>query len=174
VGKSGLIAAIGLLLLAASVERGAARASVQGVAGQVRERLAADELLRDQKIAVTATGLVVTLTGRVRSRGLAERAVELARRVASPHTVVDDELTVEQPPLADDLLEQNVAERLVGVDRTAVVVSIEGGTVILTGIARSQRERERLVEATQQTAGVVRVIDRIQVQPPRDAGMGRD
>jgi osmotically-inducible protein OsmY len=171
------MAALGVLLLpgtaAVSVEgapKSTTVAAWERVARQVRERLMNDEQLRDVRIAVTASGLVLTLSGRVPSRGLADRAVELARREAAPHMVVVDELTVEQPPVADDLIAQTVAERLVAVDRPAIVVSIDGGLVILTGVAWSQRERQRLVETVQQTAGVTAVIDRIEVRAPPDAG----
>jgi osmotically-inducible protein OsmY len=143
------------------------------VARQVRERLASDEVLRGERIGVSASGLVVTLTGRVHSRGLADRAVELARRAAAPQMMVADELQVEEAPVGDDLLAQSVAERLAALNRSAIVVSVDGGLVVLTGIARTQREREQLVQAVEQTAGVGAVIDRIAVRPAPDGGVAQ-
>jgi osmotically-inducible protein OsmY len=159
---------------AASVDERATQAPLAAwdrVARQVRERLASDELLRGERIGVSASGLVVTLTGRVHSRGLADRAVELARRAAAPHMIVADELQVGEAPVGDDLLAQSVAERVAGLDRSAIVVSVDGGLVILTGIARTQREREQLVQVVEQTAGVGAVIDRISVRPAPDGGV---
>jgi osmotically-inducible protein OsmY len=148
-------------------------AAAPGTVQQVRERLAEDEFLRNQRIGVSESGMVVTLTGRVRGRGLADRAMELARRVVPPHVVVASDLTIEDDPLAEDVIAQSVAEHLVAQDRSAIVVSIEGGLVVLTGIASSQRQRQRLVEAVQRTAGVGAVIDRIQVRATPDAGQQR-
>jgi osmotically-inducible protein OsmY len=46
----------------------------------------------------------------------------------------------------------------------AIDVSVRGSTVTLNGTVRSAGERERAVALTRETAGVTRVIDRLEVR----------
>lgn len=150
----------------------AAPAAWELTARKVRDHLQADEILRHEDIRVSASGLVLTLGGRVHSRQAADRAVDIARRFAAPHMVVTDELTVEESP-STDLLAASVADRLAREGRPAVAVALEGTVAVVTGVVTSEAERRRLVEIARATPGIAAVIDRIDVRPPPDGSAGR-
>jgi osmotically-inducible protein OsmY len=141
-------------------------------ARDVRDHLRADPILRHEDIRVSASGLVLALSGRVRSREADQRAVSIARRFAAPHMVVTDDLRVEETP-SSDLLAASVADRLAREGRPAVAVAMEGAVAVITGVVPTEAERRRLVEIAHGTPGVAAVIDQIEVHPPADGSADR-
>jgi osmotically-inducible protein OsmY len=67
------------------------------VARRISTALANDRRLAGDSFQVSATGLLVTLRGQVRSEAERDRAVELTRRNAEPYMMVYDGLQVIRP-----------------------------------------------------------------------------
>ncbi len=73
---------------------GSAATGATTLAGTVAARIAADEVLAEQVISVTAQGSVVTLRGRVKTQSQKDRA-EAVSRAVSRVTDVDNRLAIQ-------------------------------------------------------------------------------
>ena len=90
---------------------------------------------------------------------LASNAADRARDAASKvgHTVGDRALTAKIK--SKMVLDDRVKARAIDIDTSGAVVT-------LTGIVQSADERERAVRLAQETEGVTKVVDKLQVRTP--------
>jgi len=119
-----------------------------------------------RKVSTSIHDGVVVLTGSVRFRATAERAEELARRVAGVREVVNH-IKVEEEgyglgtAAADRWITLRLRSALTfAPDVNAVNYAIDtvSGTVVLSGVARDQEEVDRVVSLARSIPGVKAVV----------------
>lgn len=139
----------------------------EDIARAVRDALRWDVLVPDEAITSTVSGGVVTLQGAVEQRAQradAERAVEHLTGVRN----VVNRITVTAMPLDPSDLKHKIEEALERqAEREArrVNVSVEGGSVTLTGSVRSWAEKNAIERAVSFAPGVRMLEDRTVVDP---------
>ena len=109
---------------------------------------------------------LVTLTGTASWQYQRDEAELVASKIAGVLGVYDD-ITLKPTPTAGDV-EERIAEafkRNAGIGADALTVATSGGTVTLTGEARSWAEHDEAVAAAWAAPGVAHVHDRISVSP---------
>lgn len=107
----------------------------------------------ESETPVGTTGRIDIEKARERGAQAGEKAAEVAAAIQETVTEAGITSKVTAKMALDDL----VKARNVG-------VSTEGATVTLTGRVSSNTERERAVRLAQETDGVARVIDRLEVK----------
>lgn len=124
-------------------------------------------------IEIGVSGGVVVLTGFVDQVWKREHAEELVSQLAGV-TGVDNRLTVRPPmrpsdrQIAEDL--RAAFDRSIVIDADEVRISVDDGTVTLTGVVPNARSREEAARAAFFTRGVVSVRNEIRVDPDMAVG----
>ena len=77
-----------------------------------------------------------------------------------------DALTPDKAEANSEKLTQHVKDALTGIDTSRIQVKVEGETVIATGEAASQEEKEKILLALGNVAGISVVDDQITVTGP--------
>jgi len=91
-----------------------------------------------------------------------ERGAELGEQVARTATRVNE--TIEEGALTAKIKAKMVLDDLV--KARSINVTTTGSTVTLTGHVYSEAERDRAVQLADETQGVTKVIDRLDVRQP--------
>ncbi|MFL6380734.1 MAG: BON domain-containing protein [Nitrososphaeraceae archaeon] len=74
---------------------------------------------------------------------------------------------------SDSELKSSILERLRannGLSLDSITISVDNGTVILTGHVKTYRERRLIGQKVWRTCGVVRILNELQVTEPETAG----
>ena len=137
------------------------------IARAVRQALARDTLVPDQKIQTTVSHAVVTLEGEVAywsQRSDAERAVERLTGVKRVINRIEvrpvDRISVEEARTAvEKALERHAKREGQQIDLHAVE-----GEVNVTGIVQTWQEKEAVLGAIRRTRGVKSVADHLRIQ----------
>lgn len=173
--KSWLLCAIACMMLATACAQ-----SDAGITTSVKSQLAADELVKANRIDVDTQNHVVTLSGEVRSADEKDKALSIARQTRGVSDVVD-QLTVAAPPSeiagsapgpdalpgSDAAITAIVKTQLLADPDTAglrIDVDTEDSTVTLTGTVKNDAEKTEAVEIARKVAGVRNVTDRLTIE----------
>jgi osmotically-inducible protein OsmY len=140
------------------------------VTTKVKTKILADDMLDRSEIDVdTSNDGVVTLKGTVPSAAAEARALELARSTDGARQVVD-RLDVREPKLTNGEVTAKVKSRLEDedmLDKATINIETQGdGVVTLQGTVPSSTAETRALELTRTTAGVHKVVDKIDVKAP--------
>lgn len=151
----------------------AVSAADSSIVQTVREKLAADHGLSGQEIAVHSANGVVTLTGRVKTDGQADRAIELAQSVAGVTDVNAADLTAasSKHPMADTAITAKVKglylrEKLFGdreISVTGIKVETTDGIVYLSGKVDTQEQADNAINLAKSVSGVREVKSALEV-----------
>lgn len=167
-----------------------AAAEVRDVASRAGDQLAdswlttkiqaqyfADEDVKARYINVSTRDGMVTLKGRVDSDAARQEALQIARNTDGVKEV-HDQLVVGPPNNAaaeqfdSTWITTQVQARYfadAGIDGGDIDVQTHDGVVMLSGRVDDEREKQQAVEIARGVPGVVRVDDRLAVQPRADA-----
>ena len=99
--------------------------------------------------------------GTIDTSAARERGAELGERAARAAATVQE--TVEEAAITSKIKAKMALDD--SVRARSIDVSTRGSTVTVSGTVRSTAERERALRLAQETAGVTRVVDRLDVQP---------
>lgn len=137
------------------------------VAHAVREALQWDVFLPDERISTTVSGGTVTLRGTVPSWSNRMDAERCVQRLTGVRSVVN-RITVE-PPAADPgaikLQIERALERRAEREARRITVSVQDGTVTLSGAVHSWADRNAVERIAGTSPGVRTVDDRLVVDP---------
>lgn len=137
--------------------------------GDVLEALRGDERLDASEISVDVTDGVVSLLGEVGTFPEKELAGELASRVRGVKAVENGLRVVPAAPRTDALIADEVRTRLqrdVRINQAdRIGVSVADGVVTLSGVVGSLDEKASAFEDAEAVAGVVEVVNHIEVVP---------
>jgi hyperosmotically inducible protein len=155
-----------------------------GVTASVKGQLVADELVKARRIDVDTRDRIVTLTGQVRSREEASKALAIARNTEGVADVMN-RLTIASgtemaapttgagalPPAAAAGVDSGITTRVKAklladpdVSGLKIDVDTRAGVVTLTGTVNTQAEKSEALELVRQTDGVTDITDRITVR----------
>jgi len=140
------------------------------ITSKIKTELIADPVVKARKIDVDTSGGNVMLTGVVQTHREADRAVEIARTVPGVKTVknnlqigtktmgqhVDDKIIISKIK-ASLIREPNIRSLNIDVD-------VNRGVVTLTGMVKTQEQKNRVIEIARGTAGTVDIVDNIKVK----------
>ncbi len=141
------------------------------VTAKVKADLIKDVAVKSTDIAVETTGGIVQLSGFVGSDAIRQRAEQLARSVEGVKSVRND-LAIQTAPqtagqyVDDTTLTTKVKAALLADDEVkglAISVETSGGTVQLTGTAKSDSERQKAEQLAKNIEGVTSVQNSITV-----------
>ncbi len=145
-----------------------------GITTNVKAKLAMDDLVKGSEIEVATTGGQVTLTGNVDSKQAKDRALKLARETDGVTKVVDmisarrasgngdapnTDRTVGEV-IDDSGITISVKQQLLGdplVKGLGIDVDTREGVVFLTGSVKTDAERQKAIQLTRDTDGVLDV-----------------
>lgn len=137
------------------------------VAQAVRHTLEWNVLVDDRKIRSTVHEGFVTLEGEVRNLRQREDAVHAIRGLKGVRGVID-KITVApsetDPGVARRAIEEAL-ERRAEREAERIKVSVEDGTVTLSGRVHSWAERDAIVGAVSHTPGISSVSDHLRIDP---------
>lgn len=137
--------------------------------GDVLEALRGDERLDASGISVDVTDGVVSLQGEVGTFPEKELATELASRVRGVRAVDNSLRVVPATPRTDAVIADEVRASLrrdVRINQAERIgVSVADGVVTLSGVVESLDEKASAFEDAEAVAGVVEVVNHIQVIP---------
>jgi osmotically-inducible protein OsmY len=136
-------------------------------ADHIRDLYLWDPALADQNVLVSADAGVVTLEGTVDAAWKKLRAETKALGVTGVHSVTNDlavvpTMSVLDETIADDVLD--ALRRSSNVDETEISVTVENGTVTLTGTVPTWIARNAAFDAALYTDGVVDVVDNLVIE----------
>lgn len=137
------------------------------IASAVERRVARDEAIPPNAVAVRVENGVVTLTGTVPHLLAADRARDIAERTRGVRAVVDrTEIRVAER--ADEELRADVVRALevdATLDRRDLGASVERGVVTLEGSVRSVLEHRLAESLARGVRGVTRVENALRIEP---------
>ena len=168
---STLLSAVALLAatsLPATADRGSIEIELTDdrISTTVDAALISDEGVSAQRIDVTTTEGIVTLTGSVDNLLAKERAVDLASKIKGVRSVID-QIDVLSPQRPDANVRADVEAALAidpATDSWEIDVAVVGGTVTLTGTVDSWAERDLSATVAKSVNGVRRVRNEITVE----------
>lgn len=141
------------------------------ISGKVKTKLLSDEFVKSRYIDVDVLNGVVYLTGLVESASQRRMAADLARGVDGVRKI-ENQLVVGKTSVGtivdDTILTSKIKAELIKADNvrsTNIDVDTVNGVVTLTGIVRSEQEKNTVLYITQQVAGNRKIIDNISVNP---------
>lgn len=135
------------------------------IAAAVRNALAWDVFVPEQRIESTVADGVVTLKGCVETYAQREDAERALRNLAGVRMVFND-IAVETADVTPDALRSSIRDALdrhTNRELNKLQIDIENGRVTLHGSVQSWREREAVVGAVTGTRGVKTVVDRLRI-----------
>ncbi len=141
------------------------------VTAKVKADLIKDDAVKSTDIAVETTSGIVQLSGFVGSDAIRQRAEQLAKSVEGVKSVRND-LAIQTAPetagqyVDDTTLTTKVKAALLADDEVkglAIGVETSGGTVQLTGTAKSDSERQKAEQLAKNIEGVTSVQNSIAV-----------
>jgi osmotically-inducible protein OsmY len=134
------------------------------IAQAVRQALEWDVEVPDERIQSTVTGGVVTLEGSVDFWHQSEDAARAVRHLAGVRGVVN-KLRISAPAATEQIRQEIGAALERRAERTAknIHVSVDDGTVTVSGAVHSWAERQAVIGAARFTPGVCAVEDQLRV-----------
>lgn len=171
---AGLLLCLALLPAAAVTPRvqASAAAAASATDQQIQRFLQNEFAKKDnlKQVQVRVEDRVATLSGSVPNYRALLNAVHLTQQVQSVNGVVDH-ITVNAPYVPDDKLQKQIAERLTydrmgqGQTFNNLTIHVHNGVVVLGGQVVDYPDRDSALAIADDTKGVKRVIDHIQVAP---------
>ena len=171
---AGLLLCLTLLPAVATSPRAQASAASAASATdqQIQRYLQGEFAKKDnlKQVQVRVEDRVATLSGSVPDYRALLNAVHMAQQVESLNGVVE-RITVNAPHVPDDQLQKQIAERLTydrmgqGQTFNNLSVQVRNGVVVLGGQVVNYPDRDSALAIADDTKGVKRVIDHIQVAP---------
>jgi hypothetical protein len=172
--------ALGILLPMAAARDAGSVSTWDPVVSAVRKGLAHDPKLADDRIKVSASGMVLTVSGTVDSDAEKDRANSIAKAAADPeHMFVVDDLRVAARPdggpgdaalALEQKLGAEVGEQLGRLVPSSITVTVRGQTATLAGVVPSEDVRMRALHVARAAVGVDEVLDHLEVRAT-DAGV---
>lgn len=140
------------------------------ITARVNAALIDDPKVKARKIDVDTVQQIVTLTGMVESEEVAEKAVEIARKIPYVKDVKNylqiGKKTIGQS-LDDKLIGTKIKARLIrekNIRSLNIDVDVNRGVVTLTGVVDNPGQKDRALRIARTTLGAVKVIDNLVVQ----------
>jgi osmotically-inducible protein OsmY len=129
-------------------------------------RTAVTDILTSEKkfgsVQATVEDNVVTLKGSVLLDSTRERLVGQVKHIKHVHSV-RNELVLDPPAPPDVALYGHVRQTLADIRLENITCKVHEGSVILSGIVRDEKERQRAIEMVRSTAGVKEVQSQLRV-----------
>lgn len=135
----------------------------EGIRSAVADILKTHSELRNVKSAVDDN--VVTLTGSVELDSTRENLINQVKHIKHVHSV-RNELVLDPPAPPDVALYGHVRQTLADIRLENITCKVHEGSVILSGIVRDEKERQRAIEMVRSTAGVKEVQSQLRVAGP--------
>ena len=132
------------------------------IAAAALERLAWDSTVRGQKVELTVQDGWITLSGEVEwayQRESAEQALHTLHGVTGISNLVAIRKAVDAGSISDEIM--HALHRSWFFDPRTIAVSAEGGSVVLTGTARSPHERQLAAATAWAAPGVTEVRNEV-------------
>ncbi len=137
---------------------------------RVNHEMLKDKIVKARQIDVDTIGGNVTLTGVVATQNEATRATQIAQSVPGVKSVSNN-IQIGQRSFGDvwddSLISNKIKAKLIAepeVRSLNIDVDVYLGVVTLTGIVSSKYQRDRALEISRSTDGIVKVIDNINVR----------
>ncbi|MGD1969489.1 MAG: BON domain-containing protein [Desulfobacterales bacterium] len=137
---------------------------------RVKHAMMKDEIVKARQIDVDTIAGHVTLTGAVATHKEAKRASQIALSVPAVKTVSNNIQIGERSfgDLWDDnVLSNKIKAKLIAepeVRSLNIDVDVYLGVVTLTGVVSSKYQKDRAIEISRRTDGIIKVIDNIKVR----------
>jgi osmotically-inducible protein OsmY len=157
--RSGLIPIIPLVLAAVALSLSASDLSAE-IGRDVTKLLAAHHEYR--QVTFSVEDEIVTLTGKVFTCSNRNDLAWSVRRIKNVRRV-RNEVVLDPPPVADELLRGRMKRALTGAGFTEIRFQAHEGMVILTGTVRNRQHFARVQEVASSVEGVRELINRINV-----------
>jgi hyperosmotically inducible periplasmic protein len=142
-----------------------------GITTAIKTKLAADDQVKAYQIDVDTRDRIVTLSGRVDSAQAKTRAADIARAQEGVSQVVDNIMATEAGPMPmvpDASVTAAVKTALLAdttISGRRIDVDSREGVVTLSGVVRSQAEKEIALQIARDATGVREVRDRLVIAP---------
>lgn len=137
---------------------------------RVNHEMLKDQTVKARQIDVDTNGGNVTLTGVVATQNEATRATQIAQRVPGVKSVSNN-IQIGQRSFGDvwddNVVSNKIKAKLIAepeVRSLNIDVDVYLGVVTLTGVVSSKYQRDRALEISRSTGGIVKVIDNIKVR----------
>lgn len=137
---------------------------------RINHEMLKDHLVKARQIDVDTIGGHVTLTGVVATREESARATQIARSVPAVKSVTNNIQIGERSfgdVWSDNVLGNKIKAKLIAepeVRSLNIDVDVYLGVVTLTGIVSSKYQKQRAIEISRSTDGIVKVIDNLKVR----------
>lgn len=132
----------------------------------VRRAIRTNPAIDASGLLVEANGAEVTLSGAVDSLYERERAARIAADVTGVVAVVNEIVVEPESARTDRQIREDVTAALIRnsiVDEEDITVFVDDGEVTLTGVISNWVEEREALDVAQFTAGVVSVVDRLEI-----------
>ena len=136
---------------------------------RINHEMLKDDVVKARQIDVDTIGGHVTLTGVVATREESARATKIARSVSAVKSVTNNIQIGERSfgnVWSDNVLGNKIKAKLIAepeVRSMNIDVDVYLGVVTLTGVVSSKYQKERAIEISRNTDGIVKVIDNLKV-----------
>ncbi|MBT8330975.1 MAG: BON domain-containing protein [Deltaproteobacteria bacterium] len=137
---------------------------------RVNHAMMKDKTVKARQIDVDTIGSHVTLTGAVATRNEAKRASQIALSVPGVKSVSNN-IQIGKRGFGDiwddNVLSNKIKAKLIAepeVRSLNIDVDVYLGVVTLTGVVSSKYQRDRAIDLSRSTDGIVKVIDNIKVR----------
>jgi len=137
---------------------------------RINHEMLKDDLVKARQIDVDTIGGHVTLTGVVATREESSRAVQIARSVPAVKSVRNNLQIGERgfgDVWSDNVISNKIKAKLIAepeVRSMNIDVDVYLGVVTLTGVVSSKYQKDRAIEISRTTDGIVKVIDNLKVR----------
>jgi hyperosmotically inducible protein len=109
-----------------------------------------------KKVSATVEDNVVTLNGSVELNSTRERLIDQVKQIKHVHSV-RNEIILDPPAPPDQTLYGRVRQTLADIRLETINFKVHEGAVTLSGIVRTEKERQRAIEMVRSTDGVKEV-----------------
>ncbi len=136
---------------------------------RINHEMLKDDVVKARQIDVDTIGGHVTLTGVVTTREESTRAVQIAYSVPAVKSVTNNIQIGERSfgnVWSDNVLGNKIKAKLIAepeVRSMNIDVDVYLGVVTLTGVVSSKYQKQRAIEISRSTDGIVKVIDNLKV-----------
>jgi osmotically-inducible protein OsmY len=137
---------------------------------RINHEMLKDDIVKARQIDVDTIGGHVTLTGVVATRQESTRAAQIARSVPAVKSVTNNIQIGERSfgnVWSDNVLGNKIKAKLIAepeVRSMNIDVDVYLGVVTLTGVVSSKYQKDRAIEISRRTDGIVKVIDNLKVR----------
>ena len=137
---------------------------------RINHEMVKDDLVKARQIDVDTIGGHVTLTGVVATREESLRAVQIARSVPAVKSVRNNLQIGERNfgnVWSDNVISNKIKAKLIAepeVRSMNIDVDVYLGVVTLTGVVSSKYQKDRAIDISRTTDGIVKVIDNLKVR----------